>query len=91
MLNSQTITGFNKWAFLVGLAGFHTGKIFTTKTLFHEMGKGALNHVGMAVGVGICTGLFIGQLFSYDMTLYKKWRQTKRLVDRYERQLNTKH
>jgi hypothetical protein len=89
-LNNQNIRGFNMWAFLLGVAGFHTGRIFQTKVLFHEMGKGAVNHAAIAVGAGVLSGVLIGTLFSYDMGLYTKWRKARRTVDRYERDLAIK-
>jgi len=89
-LNNEKITGFNKWAFFLGLAGFHTGKIFKTKTLFHEMGQGSLQHAALAIGVGVVSGVLIGNLFSYDMGLYSRWRQARRIVDKYEREFSKK-
>ena len=90
-LNNQKINGFNKWAFLLGVIGFHTGRIFSTKVLLSEMGKAAIPHAAMAVGTGVVTGFLIGQLFSYDLGLYSRWRITRRAIDRHQNELASKH
>jgi hypothetical protein len=87
-LQHVKLGGFNVWASLMGLAAYHFVTIMRTKVLFHEMGKGAILHAGICIGMGVTTGLLIGQLFSYDMILYIKWKQASRQVQYYQREVS---
>ncbi len=84
-LNDENIKGFNLWAFLIGLAGFHTGRIFQTKVLYYEMGKAWLPHTIICVGIGAGFGILVGQLFSYDMGVYARWRRAKKSAKHFEK------
>lgn len=83
-LNSVNIKGFNCWAFVLGVSGFHVGRMFQTKKLFSELGKAAGPYAGIAIGVGLGTGFVVGQLFSYDMGLYSRWRSARNAIAQFD-------
>ena len=82
LMNQEKITGFNLWACGAGLVAFHVAKICYTKKLLYELGKMAIPHMALAVGVGIGTGFLFGTLFSYDFGVYFRYRRAKKTIDR---------
>lgn len=72
------IKGFNKLVFLLGAAAYHTISIYAKKELLYEMQKKALPHIGITLGVGFVSGLVVGQLYSYDFKIYRKFNKVNK-------------
>lgn len=72
------IKGINWYAFFVGAALFHTGRIFSTKVLLNEMGTKAFTHIAIASAVGLVFGGIVGYSTASNFTLYRKWNSAQR-------------
>jgi hypothetical protein len=75
------IRGFNYWAFFIVLAGAHTFRIYQTKKLLYEMGKDLPFHLAVCLGSGIASGFIVGNAFSYNLGLLRKFRKVNRKVE----------
>lgn len=64
---------FNYTMFLFGLLATHTGIIFYSKQVLHEMESKALRHMGICLGVGLVSGLVFGSIYGKSILLHKKY------------------
>ena len=77
---SNNLKGFNYWAGFIGLAGTHTALIYSKKQVLHQMEKAAIPHLGICFGVGIVTGLLVGQMFGSSFKNYLAAGRVDRLA-----------
>ncbi len=78
----KRLFGINPYAFFAGFIGYHTTQLYIRNILLNEMGyKGALKHFGICLTVGLASGVVAGILIGKDISLNKKTKQLKTILN----------
>lgn len=76
------IKGFNLEAFTIGVVIPHTIIIFKNKVLLNEMGKKAIPHIFMCLGVGVALGILLGNTMAKSFGLYREYNKTLKCIEK---------
>lgn len=75
---SSKLGSFNYTMFLLGVVATHTGVIFYTKQVLHEMESKAPRHLGICLTVGLMSGLIFGSMYGKSISLYRTFSSVER-------------